>query len=198
MGPPVSSRISGQISGRLLHAWQELAQPIAVGTSLLTCFLVPDGEVEGSTLRPTTQRLISVAALILMVSIVGFILAVIFDWPGLARFGGPPSRNVTLSDIMQGTLTSIPLPPMIALAIFALLARSRRWWGTLAVVALCLLGVLFFVAALAELQPNPYVPLAALVGAVVAYGILGLLLVLSGVIDLIDRARQRRRVSGVR
>jgi hypothetical protein len=48
------------------------------------------------------------------------------------------------------------------------------------------------------LQPNPYVPLAALVGAVVAYSILGLLLVLSGVIDLIDRARQRRRASGVR
>jgi hypothetical protein len=72
---------------------------------------------------------------------------------------------------MQGTLTSIPLPPMIALAVFAVLARSQRWWGTLAVVALCLLGLLFF-AALAEVQPNLYVPLAALVGAVVAYGIL--------------------------
>ena len=147
-------------------------------------------------MRPTTQRLVSVAALILIVSIVGFILAVIFDWPGLARFGGPPSPNVTLSDIMSGKLTSIPLPPMIALAVFAILARSRRWWGTLAVVALCLLGVLFF-AALAEVQPNPYVPLAVLVGAVVAYGILGLLLVLSGVIDLIDRIRQRRRATEV-
>jgi hypothetical protein len=176
----------------------EQAWPIAVGTSLLTCFLVPDGEVEGLNLRPTTRRLVSVAALILIVSIVGFILAVIFDWPGLASFGGPPSANVTLSDIVQGTLTSIPLPPMIALAVFAVLARSRRWWGTLAVVALCLLGALFFFAALAEVQPNPYVPRVVLVGAVVAYSILGLLLVLSGVIDLIDRARQRRRASGVR
>ena len=85
---------------------------------------------------------------------------------------------------MQGTLTSIPLPPMIALAVFAILAQSQRWWGTLAVVALCLLGVLFFFAALAEVQPNPYVPLIVMVGAVVAYGILGVLLVLSGVIDL--------------
>jgi hypothetical protein len=65
------------------------------------------------------------------------------------------------------------------------------------VVALCLLGVLFFFAALAEVQPNPYVPPAVLAGAVVVYGILGLSLVLSGVIDLIDRARQRRRASGV-
>ena len=65
-------------------------------------------------------------------------------------------------------------------------------------VALCVLGVLFFFAALAEVQPNPYVPLIVMVGAVVAYGILGVLLVLSGVIDLIDRARLRRRASGVR
>jgi hypothetical protein len=90
---------------------------------------------------------------------------------------------------MQGTLTSIPLPPMIALVIFAILARSRRWWGALAVIGLCLLGVLFFFAALAEVQPNPYVPLAVLVGAIVVYGILGVLLVLSGVLGLIDRIR---------
>ena len=159
---------------------------------------VPDGEIEGSTVRPTTRRLVSVAALILIVSIIGFILAVIFDWPGLARFGGPPSPNVSLADIMQGTLTSIPLPPMIALAVCAVLARSRRWWGMLAVVTLCVLGVLFFFAALAEVQPNPYVPTAVVVGAVVIYAILGLLLVVSGVIDLIDRARQRRRARGVR
>jgi hypothetical protein len=147
--------------------------------------------------RSTTRRVVFVAALTLIVSIVGFFLAVIFDWPGLARFGGPPSPNVTFSDIMQGTLTSIPLPPMIALAVFAVLARSRRWWGTLAVVGLSVLGVLFFFAALAEVQPNPFVPLAVLVGAVVVYGILGVLLVLSGIIDLIDRARQRRQGSGV-
>jgi uncharacterized protein len=151
----------------------------------------PYGEIEGPTVRPTTRRVVSVAALILIISIVGFILAVIFDWPGLARFGGPPSPKVTVSDIMQGTLTSIPLPPMIALAVFAILAQSRRWWGTLAVVALCLLGVLFFFAALAEVQPNPYVPQAVLVGAIVAYLILSLLLVLSGAIDLIDRVRLR-------
>jgi len=28
----------------------------------------------------------------------------------------------------------IPLPPMLALAVFVFLASSRRWWGTLAVV----------------------------------------------------------------
>jgi hypothetical protein len=148
--------------------------------------------------RPTTRRLVFVAVLILVISVIGFVLAVIFDWPGLARFGGAPSPNVTLSDIMQGTLTSIPLPPMIALAIFTILALSRRWWGTLAVVALCLLGLLFFFATLGEVQPNPYVPLAVLVGAIVVYGILSLSLILSGVVDLIDRARVRRQATGMR
>jgi hypothetical protein len=139
--------------------------------------------------RPTTRRLVSVAALMLAMSVIGFILAVIFDWPGWARLSGRPSPTVTVSDIMQGTLTSIPLPPMIALAVFIILARSRRWWGTLAVVALCLLGVLFF-ATLAEVQPNPYVPLAVLVGAIAVYGILSLS------VGLVGHCRSDRQGTG--
>jgi hypothetical protein len=140
--------------------------------------------------RPTTRRLVSVAALMLAMSVIGFILAVIFDWPGWARLSGRPSPTVTVSDIMQGTLTSIPLPPMIALAVFIILARSRRWWGTLAVVALCLLGVLFFFATLAEVQPNPYVPLAVLVGAIAVYGILSLS------VGLVGHCRSDRQGTG--
>jgi hypothetical protein len=101
-------------------------------------------------------------------------------------------------DIKQGTLTSIPLPPIIALAVFTILAHSRRWWGTLAVVALCLLGMLFIFATLEEVQTNTYVPLAVQVVAVVVYGILSLLLVSSGFVDLIDKTRLRRQASGVR
>ena len=136
-------------------------------------------------MRPTTRRLVSVAALMLAMSVIGFILAVIFDWPGWARLSGRPSPTVTVSDIMQGTLTSIPLPPMIVI-----LARSRRWWGTLAVVALCLLGVLFFFATLAEVQPNPYVPLAVLVGAIAVYGILSLS------VGLVGHCRSDRQGTG--
>ena len=149
-------------------------------------------------MRPTTRRLVSVAALILVVSVMSFILALIFDWPGLARLSGRPSPNVRLSDIVQGTLTFIPLPPMIALAVFTILARSPGWWGTLAVVALCLLGVLFFFATFAEVQPNPYVPLAVLIGAIMVYGILSLSLVLLSIVELIDRARVGRQASDVR
>ena len=149
-------------------------------------------------MRPTTRRLVSVSVLLLVVSIVGFILAVIFDWPGLFTLGEPGDQNVTLADIGGGTANSIPLHPMIALAVFAILARGRRWWGTVAVVVLCLLGVVIMIGALGEVQPNPHVPLGALVASVVTYGVLGLALLLSGIADLLDRVRARRQPSRVR
>jgi hypothetical protein len=102
--------------------------------------------------------------------------------------------------ITEGTVTSLPLFPWIALTVFALLARSRRWWGTLAVVVLCLLGALFVFGGLGEAfaPPTPYVPRAVLIAAGVVYGGLGLALVLSGIADLIDRVRTKRRPSRVR
>ena len=94
----------------------------------------------------------------------------------------------------------MPLFPWIALTVFALLARSRRWWGTIAVVVLCLLGALFIFGGLGEAfaPSTPYVPRAVLIAAGVVYGGLGLALVLSGAADLIDRMRARRQSSRVR
>ena len=96
-------------------------------------------------------------------------------------------------------MTSIPLAPWIALALFALLARSRRWWGTLAEVVLCLLGVLLIIGGLGEVftPPTPYVPRAVLIAAGVVYVVLGLALLLSGIADLIDLVRARRQPARV-
>jgi len=58
--------------------------------------------------------------------------------------------------------------------------------------------VLFFFATFAEVQPNPYGPLAVLIGAIVVYGILSLSLVLLSIVELIDRARVGRQASDVR
>ena len=86
------------------------------------------------------------------------------------------------------------------LTVFALLARSRRWWGTIVVVVLCLLGALFIFGGLGEAfaPSTPFVPRAVLIAAGVVYGGLGLALVLSGIADLIDRVRARREPSRVR
>jgi hypothetical protein len=152
------------------------------------------------TMRRTTQRLFSVCVLIFIASVVGLVLAFIFQWP--AQLGGGSGRpNITAGELVaNGTVTSLPLFPWIALTVFALLARSRRWWGSIAVVVLCLLGALFIFGGLGEAfaPATPYVPRAVLIAAGVAYGGLGLALVLSSIADLIDRVRTKRQPSRVR
>ncbi len=77
-------------------------------------------------MRPTTRRVVSVAILINVVSLVGLVLALIFQWP--TQFDGSGNPNVTAGEVVTGgTATSIPLVPWIALIVFTLLARSRRW-----------------------------------------------------------------------
>ena len=144
-------------------------------------------------MRPTTRRLVLIAALIFVVSTLGLVLAIIFQWP--TRFDGSGNPNVTAGEVViGGTATSIPLGPWVALAVFAFLARSRRWWGTLAVVILCLLGVIFIIGGLGEAfaPPTPFVPRAVLIASGVVAGLLGLTLLPSGIADLVDRARTRR------
>ena len=155
-------------------------------------------------MRPTTRRLFSVCVLLFVASVVGLVLALVFQWPAqLTRTlegGGLGDPTVTAGEsAANGTVTSLPLFPWIALTVFALLARSRRWWGTIAVVVLCLLGALFVFGGLGEAfaPSTPFVPRAVLVAAGVVYGGLGLALVLSGIADLIDRVRARRRPSRV-
>jgi hypothetical protein len=150
-------------------------------------------------MEPTTRRLFSVCVALFVASLVGLVLALVFQWPAQLG-GGSGNPNITAGELVaNGTVTSLPLFPWIALTAFALLARSRRWWGTLAVVVLCLLGALFVFGGLGEAfaPSTPYVPRAVLVAAGVVYGGLGLALVVSGVADLIDRARARRRPSRV-
>ncbi len=133
--------------------------------------------------------------------------------------GGSGNPNIAVEELVaNGTVTSLPLYPWIALIVFALLARSRGWWGDIAVVVLCLLGTLFIFGGLGEAfapsllgallifgglgeafaPSTPYVPRAVLIAAGVVYGGLGLALVMLGIADLIDRVRARRQPSRVR
>ena len=150
-------------------------------------------------MRPTIQRLLSISVLIFIVSVVGLVLAIVFQWP--TQFDGSGNPNVTAGEVVTGgTATSNTLVTWIALVVFAYLARSRRWWGTLAVAILCFLGVIFIIGGLGEAfaPPTPYVPRAVLVAAGVVYVLLGSALLLSGIAELLDRARVKRRTSRVR
>jgi hypothetical protein len=142
----------------------------------------------------TTRRVVAVGTTIFVVSLVGFVLALAFDWP--TQFDGSGAATVTMDEfVAKGTATSIPLAPWIALGVFTLLARSRRWWGTVAVVLLCLLGPIFVLGGLGEAfaPDNPYVSRAVLVTSGVVACALGLTLLASGIADLGDRRRASRQ-----
>ncbi len=142
-------------------------------------------------MRPTTQRLISVAVLIFVVWVVGTVVAVMAGWP--AQFGGPGNpSNVASEFLSRGTALSPPLAPMVALVVFAFLARSRRWWGTLGVVGLCLLAVVTFVGGMGEAfaPATPDVPRAVLVLSGLLGAVLCPPLLFFGITGLRDRARR--------
>ncbi len=143
-------------------------------------------------MRRTTRRLVSVSILIFVVWVVGTILSVVAGWP--AQFGGPGNPNNIAGEFLsRGTALSPPLSVMVALVVFTFLAMSRRWWGTLGVVGLCLLAVTTFVGSMGEAfaPSTPEVPRAVLVTSGLLGVVLCPILLLSGIAELIDRARTR-------
>jgi amino acid permease len=66
--------------------------------------------------RPTTRRLFSVCVLLFVASVVGLVLALIFQWPAqLTRtLEGGDLGNPTVTageSVANGTVTSLPLFP---------------------------------------------------------------------------------------
>ena len=151
---------------------------------------VPAGKEAG----PAGSRVFAIALVLISLSLVGFLLALVFQWPSDFVLGDKPDSKVTLGDFVPGTVTSIPLAPFGVLVVSTLLVRSRRWWGLLANVVLTLLGCIFVVGGLGEItSDNADVPKAVLVVAGATYVLLGVALVVSGTLDLLGRWRDRTR-----
>jgi len=146
-------------------------------------------------MRPTTRRLVSVAVLISAVSALGFVVAFVFQWPSHFVIGEVEDARVTLRDLVVGTPASIPLMPWSVLIVATFLASSRRWWGTIGVVVLSLLGMVFVIGGWGEAfgPPNPEVPRTVLLASGALNAFLGLSLSLCAVLDLIDRVRSGRK-----
>ena len=142
--------------------------------------------------RPTTRRLTVAAAVALGVWALGAVLAVAARWP--AQFGGSGDPDAVAAEfVARGTATAPPLPLLVVVAGLALLARSRRWWGTAAVAGLCVVAVLTLVGSLGEAlaPPTPDVPRAVLVASGAVGAAVSLALLAAGVLELRDRRRAR-------
>src|SRR5438270_9476866 len=98
----------------------------------------------------SSARLVLVSLLILATIIIDLLVSFVYELP--YEFGGQGDPNNMAGDfVAHGTALAPPLVPIILLMVFAFLAPSRRWWGTLSVVGLILLGVLFTVGQLGEI-----------------------------------------------
>jgi hypothetical protein len=144
--------------------------------------------------RSARQPIVVTASVLAIVSLVGFVLCLIFQWPSQFVLGQVADSRVTLADVMTGTVLSPPLVPWIILVVATLLATSRRWWGTVAIVALSLLGMVFVIGGWGEAfgPANPRVPRWVLLLGGMVWMLSGTLLALFGVRALLARLRHDR------
>lgn len=141
-----------------------------------------------------SARLVLASLLILLTIVVDLVVSFVYKLP--YEFGGHGDPNNMAADfVAHGTALAPPLVPIILLVVFTILAPSRRWWGTLSVVGLILLGVLFAVGQLGE----SFVPGGFTGSGAVAIGILrvvgiflAVLMVVFGALELVGRMRARR------
>lgn len=158
-------------------------------------------ETERSKLmRPTTKRLMVACGMFFAIQIPGAIVSVIYRLPEDLTFdeAGAGDPDNVLGEILsgQGAALVAPLPPLIALILFMTLALSRRWWGAVGTVGICLLSLLvaffmFMESVTREVFPPSVseIPVAVMVAL---FFIVPLFMFVSGVLDLIARVRMRK------
>ena len=151
-------------------------------------------------MRTTTKRLLAACGMFFLIQIPGAIVSVTYRLPENLTFdeAGAGDPDNVLGEILsgQGAALVVPLPPLIALIVFVALALSRRWWGAIGTFGVCLLSlfVAFFVfmeSVTGRVFPpsSSEIPVAVMVAL---FFVVLLLMLLSGVLDLIDRVRMRK------
>ena len=150
-------------------------------------------------MRPT-KRLMVACGMFFAIQIPGAIVSVIYRLPEDLTFdeAGAGDPDNVLGEILsgQGAALVAPLPPLIALILFMALALSRRWWGAIGTVGICLLSLLvaffmFMESVTREVFP-PSVSEIPVVVMVALFFIVPLFMFVSGVLDLIARVRMRK------
>jgi len=146
------------------------------------------------TLLSAKQALVYTATVLAVVSLIGFALCLIFQWPSRFVFGAAADSKVTLSDLVSGTVLSPPLVPWAILIVSTVLATSRGRLGTVAIAVLCVLGIVFAIGGWGEAfgPANPNVPRSVILVGGIVWMVLGLLLPTFGVRELLARRRGGR------
>jgi len=139
------------------------------------------------------RRVSAFAWAVAAVSVVGFLLAWAFDWPSTFVLDDAADGQVGPEDVVNGTVTSVPLVPLLVLVLAGWVARRRDRLGTAGVVVLLLLGLLFAFGGANEItSENDAVARPVLVVAGLVFVALGLALAALAV----DALRRRDAPAG--
>lgn len=156
-------------------------------------------------MRPTRKRLMGACGIFFLIQIPGALVSIIYRLPEDLTFdeAGAGDPDNVLGEILsgQGAALVAPLPPLITLIVFMALALSRRWWGTIGTVGICLLSLfvaffMFMESVTREVFPPSVseIPVAAMV---TLFFIVLLLMFVSGVLDLAARVWSRKIERGL-
>lgn len=132
------------------------------------------------------------------IQIPGAIVSVIYGLTEDLPFSEPGDPDNVLVEILsgQGAALAAPLPPLIVLLLFMALSLSRRWWGAIGPVGICLLSLLIpFFMLMESVTRQVFPPSVAEIPVAVMVAlflIVPLLMFVSGVLDLVDRVRGQR------
>ena len=86
---------------------------------------------------------------LLIYSMISTVFAILNKLP--YEFGGTGSPDTVAADsLTHGTAISPPITVLILLAVLAILTSRRGWIGTVAIIGVILLAILFLVAGLGE------------------------------------------------
>lgn len=137
------------------------------------------------------DRAFGTALVLVGMSLAGFALALVFSWPSTFVVDeGATDGDVGAADFVNGTVTSIPLPPLLALLLGAAIVRRRDRWGAVGSLLLALLGVVFVIGGAGEItSDNDAVPTVVLLLAGLAYVLAGGTLLVTAVRALLARRR---------
>ena len=124
----------------------------------------------------------------MIVSLFGFALALLLDWPQQPAPGAASAVRVTPGDVVGGTATSLPLFVLLLLAGATAVVRwlDRGVGG--AVVVLGLLGIVSLMAGIASFSSvSPTTPAEVLDAAGAVYALCGLALAVSAALAMRER-----------
>lgn len=155
-------------------------------------------------MRTTTKRLLVACGLYLAIQIPGAVVSVIYGLTEDLPFSEPGNPDDVLSEILsgQGAALVAPPPPLVALIVFMAIALSRRWWGAIGTVGICLLSLVIalfmFIESVTGRVFPPSVSEIPVAVMVALFFIVPLFMLVSGVLDLIYRMQTRKSRSDLR